>query len=59
VNIASGTQVEMALQRPLILEDANLTGTASNLEPALNQPKPLSKPVPAPVLCPAGGLGCQ
>jgi hypothetical protein len=59
VNIASGTQVEMALQRPLILEDANLSGTASNLEPALNQPKPLSKPVPAHVLCPAGGLGCQ
>jgi hypothetical protein len=59
VNIESGTQVEMALQRPLILEDANLTGTAPSLEPALNQPKPLSKPVPAHVLCPPGGLGCQ
>jgi type IV secretion system protein VirB10 len=59
VNIASGTQVEMALQRPLILEDGNLTGTAPSLEPALNQPKPLSKPVPAHVLCPPGGLGCQ
>jgi hypothetical protein len=59
VNIESGTQVEMALQRPLILEDGNLTGTAPSLEPALNQPKPLSKPVPAHVLCPPGGLGCQ
>jgi type IV secretion system protein VirB10 len=59
VNIESGTQVEMALQRPLILEDENLTGTAPSLQPALNQPKPLSKPVPAHVLCPPGGLGCQ
>ena len=59
VNIASGTQVEMALQRPLILEEANLAGTAQNLEPALNQPRPLDKPTPAHVLCPPGGLGCQ
>ena len=30
VNIESGTQVEMVLQRPLILEDENLAGAASS-----------------------------
>ncbi|MGA9670224.1 MAG: hypothetical protein WBQ94_13510 [Terracidiphilus sp.] len=60
VNIESGTQVEMVLQRPLLLEDANLTGAApSPLVPASNQPKPMGKPVRAHVLCPPGGLGCE
>lgn len=64
VNIESGTQVEMVLQRPLILEDENLAGvgapgTASNLVPAANQPKPIDKPNRAKVLCPPGGLGCD
>jgi hypothetical protein len=62
VNIPTGTQVEMVLQRPLILEDANLAGvgqpgSASTLVPAANQPKPVKKPVR--VFCPPGGLGCQ
>jgi len=44
VDIASGTQVEMMLQRPLILEDENLTGvsapgTAPAMVPAANQPR--------------------
>ena len=59
VNIESGTQVEMALQRPLVLEEENLSGTAPTLLPAANQPKPLGKPIHSQVLCPPGGLGCQ
>jgi len=59
VNIETGTQVEMVLQRPLLLEDANLSGTAPNLTHAANQPKPLNKPDRARVLCPPGGLGCE
>ena len=59
VNIESGAQVEMVLQRPLILQEENLTGTAPALQPALNQPRPLDKPGRANVLCPPGSLGCQ
>ena len=49
VNIESGTQVEMVLQRPLILEDENLAGvgapgSAPALVPSANQPKPMEKP---------------
>jgi len=60
VNIESGSQVEMVLQRPLILVEANLSATAgASLVPSENQPKPLEKPGKPVVLCPAGGLGCQ
>lgn len=64
VNIDPGTQVEMVLQRPLILEDANLggasaPGTAAELVPSASQPRPLEKPNRAHVLCPPGGLGCE
>ena len=68
VDIASGTQVEMVLQRPLLLEETNLSATVSDgatsgtvLVPAANQPKPLDKPGVhrARVICPPGGLGCQ
>jgi len=63
VNIESGTQVEMVLQRPLLLEDENLSaagpGLAPALVPAANQPRPLEKPTRARVLCPPGGLGCE
>lgn len=63
VNIEPGTQVEMLLQRPLVLEEGNLNesgapGAASPLVPSPNQPKPLSKPGRGRVLCPLGGLGC-
>lgn len=62
VNIESGTQVEMELQRPLILQEENLasgaTGTATTLVPAPDQPKPVAKPGHR-VLCPPGGLGCN
>jgi type IV secretion system protein VirB10 len=59
VNIESGTQVEMVLQRPLLLEEANLSGNAPALVPAADQPKPLNKPDRARVICPPGGLGCE
>lgn len=63
VNIPSGTQVEMVLQRPLILEEQNLTaatpqGAAPPLVPAARQPKPMPKPHRIQILCPLGGLGC-
>lgn len=65
VNIPSGTRVEMLLQRPLVLEDANLAanagaGTAPALVPSPTQPKPLGKPKHQPrILCPPGSLGCE
>jgi hypothetical protein len=64
VNIESGTQVEMILQRPLLLEEENLSGieppgTTPTLVPVANQPKPLEKPNHPRILCPLGGLGCE
>lgn len=60
VNIPRGTQVEMVLQRPLILEDENLSSTAApGLVPADVQPKPLDKPTHSQMLCPPGTLGCE
>jgi type IV secretion system protein VirB10 len=62
VNIESGAQVEMVLQRPLILEEQNLSGgagSATALVPSADQPKPMGKPNRARVLCPPGGLGCE
>jgi len=63
VNIESGTQVEMLLQRPLLLEEENLggaaPGSAPTFVPVANQPKPMEKPNRARILCPPGGLGCE
>lgn len=64
VNIENGTQVEMVLQRPLLLEEENLAaagapGGNSNLVPAADQPRPIEKPNHARVFCPPGGLGCE
>ncbi len=56
VNIQSGTQVEMVLQRPLLLEEENLGGTAPGLSPAVNQPKPLEKPGRSQLLCPPAAV---
>ncbi len=63
VNIDAGTQLEMVLQRPLLLQDENLAaagapGTAPALVPSPDQPKPISKPNRGKVFCPPGGLGC-
>jgi hypothetical protein len=64
VNIESGTQVEMVLQRPLILEEENLAeGTAPGAAPAMvptpGQPKPMQKPGHPDLMCPPGSLGCS
>jgi hypothetical protein len=62
VNIEAGSQIEMVLQRPLLLEEANLDGPnaagAPQLVPAA-QREPLKKPNNRPrVLCPLG-VGCS
>jgi len=64
VSIEAGTQVEMVLQRPLILEEENLAeGTVPGASPAMvpspGQPKPMQKPGHPDLLCPPGGLGCS
>jgi hypothetical protein len=64
VNIESGTQVEMVLQRSLMLEEANLATTTAGgappaLQPSPDQPKPIQKPGSKDMICPPGGLGCQ
>jgi type IV secretion system protein VirB10 len=67
VDIANGTQVEMVLQRPLLLEETNLSSTGSEgmpgagLVPSASQPRPLDKPGVhhARVICPPGSLGCE
>lgn len=64
VSIDAGTQVEMVLQRPLLLQDENLAaagapGTAPALVPSPDQPKPITKSSRGKMLCPPGGLGCD
>jgi len=64
VNIDAGTQVEMVLQRPLILEEANFSyatpeGASPPLVPYSQQPRPMDKPRHPRVLCPPGSLGCE
>jgi|GEM_PF-252725 len=61
--IPRGTQVEMVLQRPLLLEEANLSvgsdpGTAPELVPAASQPRPITSHRPR-IMCPPGSLGCE
>jgi hypothetical protein len=62
VDIPNGSQVEMVLQRPLLLEEANLTAsTGASMVPSANQPRPMEKPAPRheQFICPPGSLGCQ
>ena len=64
VNIEAGSQVEMVFQRPLILEEVNLSegvapGTAPAMVPSADQPRRLGKPGKPAILCPPGGLGCS
>jgi type IV secretion system protein VirB10 len=63
VDIPTGTQVEMVLQRPLQLEAENLAGvsepgTAPTFVPASTQPRPITSHRPR-ILCPPGSLGCE
>jgi len=63
VDIPRGTQVEMTLQRPLLLEDANLAGVsqpgaAPAIVPVADQAKPITSHRPR-IMCPPGGLGCE
>jgi type IV secretion system protein VirB10 len=63
VDIPTGTQVEMVLQRPLQLEDENLAGvgppgTAPALVPASTQQRPITSHRPR-IMCPPGSLGCE
>ena len=61
INIPSGSQVEMVIQRPLQLEESNLNGPTT-LVPAAAQQQPMAKPLlrdrPA-MVCPTGSLGCS
>ncbi len=64
VSIEAGSQVEMVLQRPLILEEENLAegtlpGAAPAMVPTPGQPKPMQKPGRPQLMCPPGSLGCS
>lgn len=65
LDITQGTTVEMVLQRPLELEEANLQGNANGfaqpgMVPVAGQQQPLEKPKSRNhILCPPGGLGCN
>jgi hypothetical protein len=63
VDIPTGTQVEMVLQRPLQLEEENLAGvgppgTAPSFVPAAGQQRPITSHRPR-IMCPPGSLGCE
>jgi len=63
VDIPTGTQVEMVLQRPLQLEEENLAGVgqpgaAPSYVPASTQPRPITSHRPR-IMCPPGSLGCE
>ena len=61
INIPSGTPIEMVLQRPLVLQEANLSGpdVTGEYVPAANQKTPMGKPNRSPITCPPGSLGCS
>ncbi|MGD0479758.1 MAG: hypothetical protein ABSA42_06275 [Terracidiphilus sp.] len=63
VDIPTGTQVEMVLQRPLQLEEENLAGVgqpgaAPSFVPSSSQPRPMTSRRPR-IMCPPGSLGCE
>jgi hypothetical protein len=61
INIPSGSQVEMVIQRPLLLEESNLNGPSA-LVPASAQQTPMAKPALRDrpnMVCPTGSLGCS
>ncbi|HTW47128.1 MAG TPA: hypothetical protein VMD92_04215 [Acidobacteriaceae bacterium] len=61
INIPSGSQVEMVIQRPLLLEESNINGPTT-LVPASAQQTPMAKPALRDrpnMVCPTGSLGCS
>jgi len=61
VVLPEGDTIEMVFQRPLLLQEANLTGPQTvGYVPSGHQPQPMEKPArhQSP-LCPLGTLGCQ
>ena len=64
VSIPSGTQVEMVLQRPLILEEQNLApagsaGAPPALVPSSQQPRPMQRPSRNQMTCPPDAVSCN
>jgi len=60
VVLPEGDTIEMVFQRPLMLQEANLTGPdAAGFVPAGQQQQPMEKPGRHRILCPPGTLGCQ
>ncbi|MGC2637193.1 MAG: hypothetical protein WA294_08430, partial [Acidobacteriaceae bacterium] len=61
ISIPSGSQVEMVIQRPLVLEEDTLNGPTT-LVPAAAQQTPMAKPSlrdRPTMICPPGSLGCS
>jgi hypothetical protein len=61
VVLPEGDTIEMVFQRPLMLQEANLTGPeVAGYVPAGQQQQPMAKPGRNQrILCPLGSLGCQ
>jgi hypothetical protein len=65
ISIPAGSQVEMVVQQPFEIEDANLNGPATLTPASVQSPAP--PPTPGTpvlhqrphILCPAGSLGCS
>jgi hypothetical protein len=59
VIIPQGTLVEMVLQRPLTLQEENVTSSESKSDLTPSAQKPMRKPINSGVMCPVGTLGCD
>jgi len=61
ITIAQGAAVEMVLQRPLVLEPAQLAGINDAAGAPQYRPGAQQQPLPKPqhILCPPGSLGCS
>jgi hypothetical protein len=60
VVLPEGDTIEMVIQRPLMLQEANLTGAdVPGFVPTGTQQQPMEKPGRHRVLCPLGTIGCQ
>jgi hypothetical protein len=62
VVLQEGQTIEMVFQRPLELQESNLTPADAHTTafvPTGKQPQPLPKPGREKILCPLGSIGCQ